>query len=321
MAKSDQARIVCVEEVTIGTIPATPAWESLRLLSDSLTHQANNVENAELALSPGITGQSRGGLNISGTLEMPLCYNWFVTYMMRAVIGDAGGWLENTEAVPAFTRYGFAIEKGFIDSANVRRFHRFIGMSASSVKIAYAPLQPISASFGMVGGRFEVADAEIAGSTYNTPSPDGPETCPQMRSANVNITWGGSLSVLNALCHTALEITLDRQNTARECIGRESAEEWELGTLRATISATVLYGGNDLQEAQLAGEEVSLIVEMLDDTPSPNNHVYRFEFPRVKIMQAPVPTPTKGQDVVIALEAEALQPTAGNVVEIFRDTQ
>lgn len=319
MAKSDQAQISAIVETVIGTTPATPAFTKLRALSDSLSHQANTVDSAELSYTPGITGQARGGLNVSGSIEMPFAFNDGLDDFIVGVLGDAGGWTLGAAAVPAFTRHGFTIEKGYTDAAGALKYHRFIGCSASSLEIGYQPLQPISVSVGIVGGRFETGEAIIAGATYANPVPT-PENAPQMRSAKVSIGWLGALAGLSGACVTSLSISLDRQNTARECIGRESAEEWELGTLKATIAATVLYTGNTAQIAQLADSEFGLTIACSDDRVTPNQNSYLFFFPRCKVSQAPVVTPAKGQDVTVALAIEALQPTGGDVVQITRNT-
>jgi len=171
----------------------------------------------------------------------------------------------------------------------------------------------------VIGGAFSVDDAILAGATYVDAVPTA-ENAPQMRSAKVSWAWGGSLSPLDSLCHTSLSLRVDRQTTPRECIGRESAEEWELGTLLPTLSATVLFGGNEPQEAWISGEEFSLQIAIEDDLASPSTHSYTFDLPRCKIQQAPVVTPTAGEDVVTSLEVIALQPTGGDSITITKDT-
>lgn len=319
MAKSDQAQIASVVEVTIGTTPATPPFVLVRALSDSLAHEANVVESAELINAPGITDQSRGGINVVGGIVMPMAYNNVLDDYMRSILGDNLGWIEGGQAVPSFTKRGFTIEKGYIDELGTRRYHRFVGTAPSSIEIGYEPQNPVQATVNFVGGRFVVDDAAIAGATYDAPTPPV-DAAKQMRSAKVTPVWGGTLAAMNGWCHTALSIQIDRKNTARACIGRENAEEFELGTLKCTINATILYGGNVAQLAHLADEEFSLVVTMLDDGVSPAQHTYEFTFARVKLLQTPVVTPGKGNDVVVNLTAEALQPQAGDVVAILRDT-
>lgn len=318
MAKSDRARIAVIQETVIGTTPANPSFIEVRALSDSLGPESQVSESAELVNAPGITNQIRGGIDVQGSIVMPFAYNDVLDLFMAGILGHSGAWAEGATIVPAFTRRSFTIEKGYIDVAGVRRYHRFVGVSASSIEISYQPRQPLQATVTFVGGRFEVGETIIPGATYAAPTPTA-ENAPQMRSAKTSVLWGGSLSGMNAWCHTAFALTLDRQNTARECIGKEAAEEWELGTLRAAVSASILYGGNAANTAHLAGTEATLSVIMQGDQATPNIQTYSALLNRFKLTQVRVPTPAKGSDVLINLEGEGLQPTAGDVVDLTRD--
>lgn len=322
MAKSDQATIAWIREgfTTIGTTPATPVFGYARVLSDSLASQANVQEVLELTNTPGVAGESRGGFVTGGSLVMPMAYNDLIDDLFRAVLGSASGpWGDGTPITPDFQRYGYTLEKGYIDSAGTRRYHRWVGATFAACEIAFQPLQPLQITADAVGGSFSVDDAILTGATYVDPAPTA-ENAPQMRSAGVSWAYGGSLSVLDTLCHTSLSLRLDRQTTVRECIGEEDAAEFELGTLVPTITATVLYGGNEPQEAWISGEEFSLALTLLDDRVTPDQHSYVFTLPRCKISQAPVTTPAKGSDVVTQLELMSLQPTGGDAVSIAKDT-
>ncbi len=111
---------------------------------------------------------------------------------------------------------------------------------------------------------------------------------------------------------------------SRECVGAETAEEWELGKLQTTLTCRYLLTSNQALHLWKAGTETSLQIIMEDDRPaadSPLQHTsYTYDFARVKLMQAGVPTPTQGEDVLIELEAQALQPTGGDQVTITRLT-
>lgn len=321
MAKSDEATLAYLRENVIGTTDASPPFAYVRALSDSLASQANVVENAELTNTPGVTGESRGGFTTQGSIVMPMAYNDFVDEVFLAVLGRPSGlaWADGVTITPDFRRFGYTFEKGYIDSGDVRRYHRWVGAAIAAFEIGFQPLQPLQISADIVGGTFSVADTALAGATYANPAPT-PENAPQMRAAQVSFTWGGSLSVLNSLCHTAMTLRVDRQTTVRECIGQEDAAEWELGTLVPTLSATILYGGNEPQEAWISGEEFTLQLTLLDDLTSPAQHTYVFDFNRCKVSQAPVVTPTRGNDVVTQLEVKALQPTGDTCIEITKDT-
>ena len=312
---SDATRIAVVFESTAGTTPTSPCeWEILRLTSESITRTANAVESGELNDARGVTEMIQAGASVGGDLNNYIVYCETDIQLVLAVLGVAVTWPSPTsQAVtgPGTALSTFTLEKTFQNVSGLQSYQRYKGLSISRLEMNYSPNEPLTWSYGCLGGDLVLAedssvsgDAQVTGSTYDGPDPDI-DTADPMRSDQVTLTWG--LASLNTSDHTALSITIDSQNREIDRIGSFDADI-ALGKLMVQITATAIFGNNAPATSWLAGTDTTLTVTM-QDTPG---NIYTLNFPRVTIDQATVVTPGANTDIVYELQCSALINIGGN---------
>lgn len=316
MALSDTARIAIVKEVTRGVTPATPAFEILRLNSDSVVWEAESVPDPEL--NPARTQRDVIGTGgaVRGTLETNLVFNSTFDDLFEAIFGAA--WVAD-DLNPGTTLSSFTIEKRILNEDGSYSYHRFKGVTFSSVRIASHPDAPISCTWTVRGGAFSTDTAIIAGATYANPSPDH-TVAPAMRGQDMAINFSGGPPAIASHCFTSCEITIDSQVSATKCLGTEGEKDLHLGKFVVPISATVVYKGLGMTDKWLAAESAVLGVTFYDTNPTPANHSYWLAFPRVKVVNAGVPIPATGELVVQPLELEATTDSGGDICTLSRAT-
>jgi len=313
---SDLNRIAIVSEVTPGTTPATPAFEKLRLLSESVTSTNNNVDSGELDPSRGLSDTINAGAEVGGTIEAYCVYDSSYIEAILSVLGATVVWPSTGSS--GATSQGtsvetFTLERTIQNADDRQSYARYSGLSFSSVAWNFTPNDPLTMTFGVMGGSITVAedaavsgDAEIAGSTYAVSAPA--DALP-MTGDQVALTWtAGTAALQTALTDseiTAMSITIDSQNREIDEISTR-ASDVVLGKLAVGITFTSLFEGNAIKDAELANDvtanQPDLTVTMTDSA----SNVYTLNFPRVKIQQATAITPTTNSDVVYEVEAVAL---------------
>jgi len=317
---SDLNRIAIVSEATAGTTPATPAFETLRLLSESVTSTNNNVDSGELDPARGVSDTIKAGADVGGTVEAYAVYDSAYIECILAVLGQTVTWPSPGAAgatIQGNVRETFTLERTIQNSASRQSYQRYTGLSFSSVAFSFAPNDPLTMTFGVIGGSITTAedaavnaDAEIPGATY---AASAPADALPMTGSDVGLTWtAGNATLQTALANselTAMSINIDSQNREIDEIGTD-ASDVVLGKLAVGITFTSLFEDNEIKDAELANtltnNQPDLNVTLTDSAAN----VLTLNFPRVKFQQVTAVTPTTNTDVVYEVEAIALVDTA-----------
>lgn len=321
MAKSDAIRIAVVEETVAGTTPTSPVFRSLRVLSETLGEEQNSTPSAELSGDRGVTNEILGGSNVTGSLEAYMLANADFDNFLGGLLG--GAWAANV-LVPGFTVRTWTIEKTApVGVGGSNRFLRFKGVGIGSLELSALPQQAITASWGFVGGELFPDTAIESGATYVAASPT-PELAFPMRSAEMAFVWGGNYAELDPAtsCHTGMSLSLNPNNSVRECLGETAATAFEPGRLIGELTVSMLHTRFTFNHYDYwkQGLEGSLVLTLADQNLTPNNHTYDFNFARLKLKQISTPTPGQSQDVLTEMVFSVLQPTGGDAIEITRAT-
>jgi hypothetical protein len=334
---SDLNRIAIVSETTPGTTPTNPAFEVLRLLSESITQSANEVESGELNDSRGLSDSIRAGAGVSGTLESYVVYDSSYIECILAVLGQTVTWPSPgaSGATPqgnvreTFT-YERTIRSPDLTPAGgivANSYWRYSGVSFSSVAFSFSPNDPLTMTFGLLGGSLTLAqdtiapgdvqgNAELPGSLYAAAAPV--DALP-MTGSDVTLTWSVPLDIglqaaLGNSEMTAFSINIDSQNRELDEIGTDASSVL-LGKLSVGITFTAIFYDNTIKEAELiqGGAAAAALASQPDLTVTLTDsaaNVLTLNFPRVKFQQVTAVTPTTNTDVVYEVEAIALVDAA-----------
>jgi hypothetical protein len=323
---SDTNRIAIVSETTPGTTPTpTAAFEILRLLSESVTSTNNNVDSGELDPARGLTDTIKTSADIGGNVESYCVYNGTWVEVIKSIVGQSVTWPSSnstTVVQQGFIKETFTFERTIDNILGRQSYARYKGLSFSSVNFSFAPNDPLTMSFGVMGGEMTLAeDAAVTGDAELGSSYSGPLFLGglPMTGDQVGLTWtapsaAALATALNDSVITAMTLNIDSQNREIEEIGATGSDV-VLGKMAINISFTSLFRGNAIKEGEvnnhLLANNPSLSVVLTDSAAKS----YTFDFPRVKILQANAITPTTNADVVYEVEAVALVDVSGVLIE------
>jgi hypothetical protein len=136
---------------------------------------------------------------------------------------------------------------------------------------------------------------------------------PVLVPQDVVVSVGG---IAATACFSAVELSFDTGSRAIQCIGTLGTKETVRGRLDAKISATLYYATDAPVQALIDQSEFAVSVQLNDAAGALE---YLFEYPRCKMMAAPVTAQGTNTDVTIAMQAQALyDDTAGYTVKVTR---
>ena len=316
MAKADDARVALIEETTPGTTPATPAFQLMRVISDTLKEESEAESSEELSSDRGVVNQIDGGRRVSGEISTYLFANDEFELLLGSLFGNT--WATNS-LTPSNTVRTFTYEKGQQLTGPTWKIQSFKGIGINSLEIDCQAQQPARVSLGVVGGELHKRDAIETGASYSGPTPTPANAFP-MRTADMTFTWGGGYSALTTAntCHTAARLSINGNADVRQCLTVASASEWEPGKFTGELEVTLLLTNEswDLVDDWKNGTEGSCSIVFADQAGTPNT--YTFDLNRLKIRDANIPLPGTSQDILATVVFEILQPSGGDAVEITR---
>jgi hypothetical protein len=176
-------------------------------------------------------------------------------------------------------------------------YQRFKGVTYSSMTLDVAPNQPVTGSFGLIGGTPELDVVPIAGATYVAAGNNPVFTAPDVSKLQLGTLTAGTH------CFTSLTISIDSQNRGIACLGTQGEREVVAGTLRVEVNGSVYFSDQDILEKLLDDQKIGDGTIALTDG---SGNYYRFDFYGLKPTAAQVSAGGQGQDLIVPI---TLQPT------------
>lgn len=303
---ADLLRIAMVREATPGVTPATPAFQLLRVTSESLAYQPETALSNELNPNRQVTDVIVTGGQSGGDIAFEISSNPGFELMLEAALANT--WDDDELWVGALL-FTHTFEKRFTLNAadpvpaDRYEYNRLVRGAVDSVALTFTPGGAATGSATIIGGAFTRDSADIAGATFvdagKLPVIVGAGILP------VTFTVGGD--DYTAWCVSNLVVNLRNNGRAIACLGQDMAAEVVLGRFECEITAEV-YVNKETRaavDAFLDRDEISFGFTATDS----QNNSYAFFFPRVRISGAPENATGTNQDVVLNLTMQALVDT------------
>jgi hypothetical protein len=299
IASANTTRVAIIEEATWGTTPATPAFETLRLTSESLTNNRETIVSNELRGSDrNVSDSIPVGASAEGGIDFELSYGTYDDLLESFM---ANTWSSNvltngTSATPK----SFTVEKRFQGTSDV--YYRFTGMMVNQFSLNCQVRQAVTGSFSFVGRGGTVATTAISGATYASPTTAG------MVNAQTDFA---SFSVLGLSTAPKIRsLTLEGTNNLRT--------QDQVGSFDAAGVVPGRFEVTGSMEAYL--EDASLIEKFVDNEAGSlsftlggtANQKYTFFCPRIKIESLQVVAGGNDQDAVVQINWRAIVGTGGD---------
>lgn len=287
-----------------GVLPGTPAMLVARFSDESFQYSPTIVDSPEL--DP--TGQPRDtmltGAVSEGAVNFPLARSLWFDEMLAAVFRNSwgtgqkapgtgvGAALTANELVPGAIVQQFDIQKKFLTPTAV--YHRTVKTGVASLNLRLQANEIISGTVQLMGGVLSVGTTDISGATYADPGTYPPFTAPNVTNVNIG-------SFATAHCFQSLNIGFNSNLRNINCIGAVAPTDQNLGRFMPSIEGQVMFIGNDVIDELLSQTYFAVSFTLSDGA----GNSYTFDYPRCKILSAPVNIPGTNQDVVVPISLKA----------------
>jgi len=304
---ADLLRLGIVREATPGVTPANPAFQLLRVVSESLAYQPETQLSNELNPNRQVSDIIVTGGSSSGDTGFELSSNPGFEMLLEGALGNLWGgdgagddlWVSGLLLTHTIEKR-FTLDAGNTDPLLRYELNRFSREIVDQLTLTFTPGGPATGSATFIGGATTRDVSDLAGATYLEAG-----QLPVMVGAGVipiPFTIGGV--DYTTWCVSNLVITMRNNGRAIMCLGQDVSSETVLGRFECDISADIYVAGDTgvVMDAFLNRTEIAMRFEVADSL----GNAYHFAFPRVRVSGATEVASGTNQDVIMSTTMQAL---------------
>ena len=292
-ADGSQVRLADISEATIGTTPATPAWQVMRYRSASVRINKQTDISDEVRADRNVPGITDVGRTVSGSIETRFSYETYDTWLERLLCSAfATGVLKNGVTHKAGT-LEFTYEQGATDS-----YIRYRGCRFNTLDLNLRSRQPVQATWGIMGIDSPTPTTSIITDATYTAATTTEDFNAGLNVANLSIL---SDSLVASPKVQAMSLRLNNNIYQVDVVGQYAPYGHGLGRFEASGSMTVLFESLAAYSAILSHEDVAISFDLADAA----GNKYTFALPKVKFTDGGPAAPGNGQPVVIEVPFQA----------------
>lgn len=290
-AEGSQTRLAYILEATPGVIPATPAWQILRYVSESLTLEKQTAIPDEIRADRNVSDIVDVGRRVTGPINGVLSYGSYDDLLSALFCADWSSDVLKNGVLHKTMAFEKTFEQGATDS-----FIRYRGCRVNTLDLQMQSRQFVTANWGIMGiGSPTPTNAIITGATYLPAS-----TTPVMNAAlNVGSLVIGGVSASPALQQLSLRI--NNNIYENDVIGSYDVHSHGLGRFEVTGSMTALFETLDLYNAILDHDDLSLTTTIGAAT----GEKYTLSIPKLKGMNGGPVVRGNNQSVIVEMPFQA----------------
>lgn len=304
MTDTSQAGFAFVPATTFGVTPATPAFQSLRFLTETLSPQIETLISNEVRADAEVGEVRRSGISSSGEATFELHRNASLETLLAA--GVRGTWNSNVCKSGLLTPH-FTFERK-VEAGATDYFLRFEGGRVNGFTLNIAPDEFVTGSLKLMTAGHSVSPAIITGATY--PAPTGPNGAPMTGVDVSSLAIGGAAGV----DFLGLTIEVDLAMRQQKKIGQQALRG--LGYGRRSVTGTLRCYFEDLTAYNLfMTDQTSSVVTTISD----GTNTFGVTLPRIRFTGGDVPNPGNDNDFILTLNYQATyDPTLACSIQLTR---
>jgi hypothetical protein len=296
IAESDGMRLAYIAEVTEGTTPATPAWQTLRYVSESIKAQKQTTNSAEIRADKNLSDVLHVGDSVNGGINGELSYatydDFFEACFRGAWTGDV---LKN-----ALIRKSFSFEKTTEEGAT-DSYMKYRGCFIDSIALSIQPRSPITIDTTIMGlGADDAVTAIVTGATYVAANDN--EVMPS--GTYIGTISVGGISALPAI--KGIEMTFASNNREQTQIGSNDLAGIALGRFEVSGSLDLYFEGIEVYNAIRAHDTATITIPL----GSVTGEKYELVLPAIKFLEGDPVSGGNGQDVAFSVGFQAIFDSA-----------
>ena len=303
MASADLLRLAIVRETTPGVTPATPAFQLLRVTSESLAYTPDTQLSNELNPARQVTDVIVTGGQSGGDIAMEISSNPGFELLLEGVLAHVWAtdeiWVGN-QLLTHTVEKRFTFDEADPIVTQRYEFNRFVRSLVDAMTLTFAPGGPATANATILGGAMSRDDTDITGATYVDPG-----QLPVIVGAGVlPVTFTVAAVDYQAWCVSNLVINFRNNGRAIACLGQDAANQVVLGRFECEITASIYleHDTDVLMDAFINRTEIAFAVTAADSL----GNQYEFTFPRVRVSACTEVAGGTNTDVIMAVTMQAL---------------
>lgn len=302
---ADLLRLAIVRETTPGVTPANPAFQLLRVTSESLSYSPETQLSNELNPARQVSDVIVTGGQSNGDIAFEVSSNPGFELLLEGVLGNLWGgsgdelWVGNLLLTHTVEKR-FTINAADPDPLARYEYNRLVRGLIDAMTLTFTPGGPATGSASLLGGAYSRASQDLAGATYNSAG-----QLPVMVGAGVlPVIFDIEGEEYTAWCVSNLVVNFRNNGRAIACLGQESANEVVLGRFECEISADIYINAETqaVMQAFLDRTEMAFSFTVTDA----QGNEYDFDFSRVRVSAASEVAAGTNQDVIMSVTMQAL---------------
>jgi len=275
MSDSNAVVLRYVPETTYGETPVDSTdWKTLRWTSETFTASPETTQSSEIRQDRAVSDMPKVNTTVNGGFNFEFSANTFDEFVEAAL---GGTWAQDGvnlwDIVEQGTTYrSFSVEKEYSD---LTKFVGFKGMRVGTFNFSLAFGSIITGDVGLAGSDGVTATTSLVGAGSTAPATTTPLMTASSDVGSVKID-----GVEATVCLTGLDLSIDNNLRAINCIGRDTPKDQKIGTCNISGTATMYLDADAfaLYQSALANSEASLEYTVTDGTNS-----FTIFLPRIKL--------------------------------------
>lgn len=307
VADGSQTRLADITEVTIGTTPATPAFQTMRYVSaDVRLVKQTDIPN-EIRADRNVASIVDVGRMVQGNINTLLSYGTYDTWLERLLCGT---WATNV-LVNGITHKSGTLEMLF-EQGTTDSFIRYVGCRMNTLALQLTSRQSVTANWGVMGIKSpDPTTAIITGATYLA------ATTTEVFNAGLNVASlaMSSTSIVSSPKVQSLSLNITNNIYPVDVVGQYEPYAHGLGRFELTGTARILFESLEVYKAIIGHEDVTLSFTLTDAA----GNSYLFEIAKAKLLDGGPTVGGNGQAVIIEVPFQAFfDATAAGSIKITR---
>jgi len=164
------AKLWYVEETTVGTTPATPAFKQFRITADNLVLQKESLQSNEIDGSREISAIRTSANQVTGTVSGELSSESYDDLFEACLQGT---WATDVLKVGS-TERAFTFMRETLDSSGATHYDLFTGCRITNFSMSTAVNSIVTIDFSVIGEGADYDATEPAGATYTAANTNAP---------------------------------------------------------------------------------------------------------------------------------------------------
>ena len=292
-ANTSQTDFAFVPETTFGTTPTDPAFQRVRITSESFSGNIETTTTNEIRPDATVSDLIQTGANAGGEIGFELSYgSEFDTLFEHALRGTF-----STNTLSAGTeKKSMTIEVKYTLGDGSSYYKRYRGARVSSLSLQVSAGSIITGTIGFQALDESTDTSALTGATYTDANTNDVMGAPD--AANLTV---GNVAQTVYFTDLSLQVTSNLRN--QNAVGNLYSVGIGYGIREVTTSETVFFDTNSKQmyDDFVGGTEASLSFDATDGT-----NTYNFNLPRIKYSSGQVVAGGNNQDLLAELSAQGL---------------